>query len=240
MAHGTKRQLELLGCESLEINGLKDGVIIDLVDLVSSIQNVLKKVSAHSGARIKKVLVSINGNYINARSSFASFAFSDRANRHVTGSDINYLRRQARLLGLSVNDFLLHEFPQDYILDDQHTTARPLGLLARKVQLNSYLLSVDHSFYGNIITAIQQAGYEVVKAVFSGVASSLSVLSSEARERGVVLLDMARLLRAYFFSKMLFCVIIRLFVLPAMILRMISRVAWSCHGSLLRRLKNLL
>lgn len=190
LARGTRERMELLESETLSVRGLDRGIVKDLAGLVDCIGSILEKINVKTKTRSKKILISVNGNYISARNSFATLAFSERANRHVTHSDINYLRRQARLLGLHIDELLLHEFPQDYVLDDNHYTFNPLGLLARKIQLNSYLLSASHSFLGNITAAVNQAGYEVLETVFSGVASSLCVTTEEEKRKGIILIDM--------------------------------------------------
>ncbi len=116
-------------------------------------------------------------------------------------SDINYLRRQTRLLGIRIDETILHEFPQIYILDDSHSTVNPLGLLARKIKLDSYILSASHTLLGNIKTAVQQAGYETADVVYSGIASCLSVLSEEERKRGVLLIDFGACFTSLLFFK---------------------------------------
>lgn len=201
VAKGTRERLEPLGAETLPVRGIDKGAVEDLASFVDCIATILEKVSLKTKTKIKSVLVSVNGDCIVARSSFAAVAFSERTNRHVTATDINYLRRQARLLGLRIDELILHEFPQDYVLDDGHATASPLGLLARKVRLNSYLFSASYPFLGNINSAINQAGYGVAATVFSGIASSLSVLSIEEKKRGVILLDMGASFTTMLFFK---------------------------------------
>ncbi|MFH1621886.1 MAG: cell division protein FtsA [Candidatus Omnitrophota bacterium] len=195
------RRFNILGNEILPVKGLSRGVVKDLVSLTDCIQQVLGKIMKKANVNIKDISVSVNGEYINARSSFAAFALSERANRHISLSDINYLRRQARLLGAHIDESLLHEFPQDYILDGSHSTFKPVGLLARKIQLNSYLLSAPYTLLGNIKTAVRQAGYEVENMVYSGIASSYGVLSEKEKKEGVLLVDLGACFTSLLFFK---------------------------------------
>ena len=201
LARAEKQQLRLLASATLPVRGLSKGIVNDLASLVDCVQEILDKLNQEVGMKIKRVLISVNGDYINARSSFAAIALSERANRQISLSDINYLRRQARLLGVRIDETILHEFPQTYILDDDHSTFNPLGLLARKIKLNSYLLSASHTLLGNIKTAIQQAGYEVDGVSYSGVASSFSVLSDEEKKKGVLLVDLGACFTSLLFFK---------------------------------------
>ena len=193
--------LDLLANETLAVRGLSKGVVKDLASLTDCIQEILVKLNKDAGVKIKRVLASVNGDYVSACSSFAAVALSERANRQIALSDVNYLRRQARLLGVRMDETILHEFPQTYILDDTHSTFNPVGLLARKVKLNSYLLSVPHTLLGNIKTAVEQAGYDVEDVVYSGVASSFGVLSDEEKSKGVLLIDLGACFTSLLFFK---------------------------------------
>lgn len=201
LAKTQKQNIELLANECLPVCGISKGIVKDLVSLADCIQRILNRLSSKTGIKINQVLLSVNGGHISARNSFATIALSERDNCHISSADINYLRRQAKLLGLGIDEMLLHEFPQNYILDDSHNTFRPLGLLARKVRLNSYLLSASHTLIGNITTAVQQAGYEVLDTLFSGVSSSLSVISQEEKIKGVILVDLGACFSSLLFFK---------------------------------------
>jgi len=196
-----KQRFNILANEVLPVYGLSRGVVKDLASLADCIQKILNKLSKNAKTKIKHVLVSVNGEYINARSSFAAFAISERANRHINPSDIRYLRRQARLLGAHIDETLLHEFPQDYVLDGVHSTFHPLGLLARKIQLNSFLLSAPYTLLGNIRTAVLQSGYDVEELIYSGVACSFSVLSEKEKTKGVLLIDLGACFTSLLFFK---------------------------------------
>ncbi len=201
LARSDRQNVQILSNETVATRGLCKGVVKDLASLSDCIQEVLGKICKKSGVKIKRVLVSVNGDYISGRYSFAAFALSDRANRHISLTDVNYLRRQAQLLGAHIDETLLHEFPQDYILDGKHTTLNPVGLLARNIQLNSFILNASQALLGNIKTAVLQAGYEIDSVIYSGVASSFSVLSDEEMKRGVILIDLGACFTGLLFFK---------------------------------------
>jgi cell division protein FtsA len=199
LARVEKQRIHIIGNEILPVKGLSRGVVKDLAGLADCAQAVLDKLRKKT--KIKDIFVSVNGEYVSARASFAAFALSEGTNHHVSLSDIKYLRRQARLLGSRIDETLLHEFPQDYILDGAHSTFSPLGLLAKKIQLNSYLLSAPQALTGNIETALRQAGYEVQEIVYSGIASSFSVLSEQEKIKGVLLIDLGACFTSLLFFK---------------------------------------
>ncbi|MDD5006120.1 MAG: cell division protein FtsA [Candidatus Omnitrophica bacterium] len=201
LAKAEKQRINILATATSPVRGLSKGRVAELADLVDCIQQILDKLSSETGINIKSILISVNGDYIHARYSFAAVALSEIANRQISLADINYLRRQAKLLGVHMDETILHEFPQTYILDDDHSTFNPLGLLARKIKLNSYLLSASHTLLGNVKTAVQQAGYDIEDVLYSGVASGFSVLSAEEKEKGVLLIDLGACFTSLLFFK---------------------------------------
>jgi len=190
LAKSEKQRIEVLAVAVSAVSGFSKGAVNNLADLSDCLQKTLDKLSKETGLKVRRVLVSINGDYIRAYSAFATVALSERGNHQISLADMSYLRKQAKLLGMRIDETILHEFPQDYILDDAHSVVNPLGLLARKIKLDSYLLSASYNSLENIKTAVQQAGYEVADVIYSGVASGLGVLSDEERKEGSLLIDL--------------------------------------------------
>ncbi|MDD5292321.1 MAG: hypothetical protein PHY46_03990, partial [Candidatus Omnitrophica bacterium] len=201
LAKSDKRRIEVLATAVSAVSGLSKGVVNNLADLSDCIQQTLDKLNKETESKIKRVLVSINGDYVRAYPAFAMVALSERGNHQISLSDMDYLRKQTRLLGMRIDETILHEFPQGYILDDTHSVVNPLGLLARKIRLDSYILSASYASLENIKTAVQQSGYEVADIVYSGVASGLGVLSDEERKDGSLLIDFGACFTGLLFFK---------------------------------------
>lgn len=134
--------------------------------------------------------LSINGNYINARRSIAAIALSERGMRSITRRDIERLNLQARTLGLELDENLLHEYPQGYSIDKHNMTLNPLSLHGRKLEVDLLLICANTGYIENITKAVEQAGLDVTKVVFSGVSASEAVLSPQEKEKGTILIDM--------------------------------------------------
>lgn len=169
--------------------GIFKGVVNDLAALSDAMQQLLKKMEAKCNEKATQVALSINGHYINARHSSAAIALAERGTRSITRRDIEKLGLQARTLGLELNEYLLHEYPQRYAIDRQNTTLVPLGLHGRKLEMDLLLICADMGYLQNITKAVEQIGLDVVQLVFSGIAASEAVLSETEKEKGVVLVD---------------------------------------------------
>ena len=85
---------------------------------------------------------------------------------------------------------LLHAIPHDYRVDGQSGFADPIGMRGESVEAEVYLVTVRSSAIAHARKAIEKAGWHVGEFVLEPLASSLSVLSAEEREAGVVLVEL--------------------------------------------------
>lgn len=169
--------------------GIFKGVVNDLAALSDSVQQIFKKMSARTHEKATETALSVNGNYINTRNSIAAMAVSERGTRSITKRDVDKLNAQARILGLELDENLLHEYPQGYSVDRHNMTLNPLGLHGRRFEMDLLLISAHAGYIENIVKAVEQEGLDVTDVVFSAVAASEAVLSEEDREKGAILVD---------------------------------------------------
>lgn len=169
--------------------GIFKGVVNDLATLSESVSRLVKKMEARLGTKAVQVALSINGNYIQSRHSTTAIALSERGTRSISRRDIDRLNRQAKMLGLELDEHLLHEYPQGYSIDRHNMTLNPLGLHGRKFEVDLLLICAPAGYVDNIVKAVEQAGLDVVDVVFAGIAASTAVLSTEDKEKGAVFVD---------------------------------------------------
>jgi cell division protein FtsA len=193
-AAGNHEHLEDVVLESMPAKGIFKGVVNDLALLSDSIRQVAKRMEARRGQKISRLAVSINGNYIQARHSLAAIALAERGTRTITKRDIDRLNHQTRTLGLELDEHLLHEYPQGYSVDRHNMTLNPLGLHGRKLQEDLLLVSAPASYVENIVRAVEHAGCDVTRLVYSGIAAAQAVLSLGEKEKGAILIDVGETL----------------------------------------------
>jgi cell division protein FtsA len=84
---------------------------------------------------------------------------------------------------------ILHELPQYYLVDDVNTALNPLGLYGRKLAVHSMLIVTNINRVRNIINAINHAGYDVGHLNFSSYMASEILLTDQERQEGCILVD---------------------------------------------------
>lgn len=181
---------ELLGVYEEPTRGFKKSSISDLHDLSDSVHGVLKGLMKATGWRLKDIQLGIGGPLIECRYGKAAIPLVDKVSKVVTGADLKKVNKQACLLGVKIEEEILHDFPQHYLVDDINRALNPLGLYGRKLSVTSLLVLANVNLVSNIAKAVNRAGFEVSNVFFTSYACAEVSLSKEARQRGCLLVDM--------------------------------------------------
>ena len=134
-------QGELLGASEATVRGFKKSQVTDLGEFAESIQRILAELSKKAGVKLKDVQLGIGGHLVQSRFSKAVVPLVDKSNKVITNTDIKKVNKQARLLGIKMDEAVLHDFPQYYVIDDTNKVLNPAGLYGRKLMVASLLVA---------------------------------------------------------------------------------------------------
>ncbi|MDD3087403.1 MAG: cell division protein FtsA [Candidatus Omnitrophica bacterium] len=190
LAEIRKKKLANFFFESAPIKSVKEGAIVDSAGLTSSITKILKGLKNKSGINIKFVSVNISGQDIITKHSRAIIPLAERGNKIITLSDMHLVNEQARVLGSSLEDEIIHMIPLGYTIDSKSNIVNPLGLYSHRLEVDLYLLCAKVSSVQSLSRVINQSGYEIKDLSFSGIATSKAVFSPQFREGVSVLCDL--------------------------------------------------
>ncbi|MFH1201353.1 MAG: cell division protein FtsA [Candidatus Omnitrophota bacterium] len=154
-----------------------------------SIQNLLSSIKHKHNVEIEDLIVNLSGGFISSKYSRAAIPLSDRGARIINRRIVNRLSFQARNLCLDLEEGLLHEFPQEYIIDSKARLDNPLGRCARRLEVETLLISTQLKDMQNTTRLVSRAGYEIKDFVFSGLASGWAVCDKEDMVAGCAIID---------------------------------------------------
>ena len=175
--------------ETVPIKAIKRGVIVDSINLISSISRVLKNLKVKSGINIKFIHINISGFDIVTKHSRAIIPLTERGNKVITISDIEKVNEQARILGSNLEEEIIHQIPIAYTIDSNDNVSSPIGLYGHRLEVDLYLICGKLSFILSLTRAVNQAGYEIKDLFFSGIATSRAILNKEFKEGINILCD---------------------------------------------------
>ncbi len=169
--------------ETAECAAIKGGAVVDSVALVETVERLMKNMRGRCGVKVRHVLANISGKHISTRHSGAVIPLADRGNKVVTNSDAQRAIEQARILGSSIDEEILHYFPWRYGVDASNEVANPLGLYSHRLEVDLYLICARLSAVQTITHVINQAGFDVKNLTLSGLATAQAVFG-QARPKG--------------------------------------------------------
>ncbi|MFA5411011.1 MAG: cell division protein FtsA [Candidatus Omnitrophota bacterium] len=167
-----RNRITAIFSENALSRGIKEGTVIDSIELIASIGGLLKKLKAKSGINIRTVFSNISSHDMVARHSHAIIPLAERGNKVITLSDLNRVNQQARILGSSLEEEIIYQIPFSYKIDTKSDILNPLGLYSHKLEVDLYLICAKLSSVQTLSRVINQAGYELKGLLLSGLTAS--------------------------------------------------------------------
>ncbi|MDB5869303.1 MAG: cell division protein FtsA [Polaromonas sp.] len=178
-------ELKLAGLGIAASNGLKRGVVVNIDATVHSIQQALKEAELMADCKIGRVFTGITGSHIRGINSSGMVAVKDR---EVTQADVTRVIETAKAINISTDQRLLLVEPQEFVIDGQDVR-EPIGMSGMRLEAKVHIVTGAQSAAENIIKCVRRCGLEVDQLMLNPLASSLSVLTQDERELGVVMVD---------------------------------------------------
>jgi len=163
------------------VKGMRKGAVVDSIDLVGCISGILKNLKVKSGINIKVIYTNISGPEIITKHSRAIIPLAERGNKVIMQSDIDKANDQARILGSSLDEEIIHQIPASYVIDSRSNILNPLGLYSHRLEADLLLISAKLSLVQSLTQAVNQSGFEIKGLFFSGVATSEIVFNQELK-----------------------------------------------------------
>lgn len=183
------QEIEVLGIFQTPTQGFCNSTVSDLAELSECISSCITELTKRVNVKLQEVQLGINGGLVDARISNTMIPLMDRGHKVIASRDLKKVNEQAKLLGVKMEEEILHHLPQMYQIDDDSFAVNPLGLYGRKLGVNSLMLVSDINCTKNVIKAVNQAGYDVDNLFFSSYAAADVICDEEQKKKGTVLID---------------------------------------------------
>lgn len=184
-----RNRLVNIYCDNMPSKGVKNGVVVDSIDLIGVVSALLKRLRSKSGINIKYIYTNISGKDITTKHSHAVIPLAERGNKVITLSDIYKVNEQARILGSNLEEEIIHQIPSGYSIDSASSITNPLGLYSHRLETDLYLVCAELSSVQSLTRAINQAGFEIRRLLLSCVATSKVVFGDELKSGQNILCD---------------------------------------------------
>ena len=180
-------QINIVGIGESYSKGVDKGAVTDLDSVVMAIKKALKGAEEMADCQVSSVSLSISGAHIESLNESGTWAIYDN---EVKSYDVESVIHNARSIKLRDDQRLLHVIPQEYSIDSQSGINNPLGLSGIKLKADVHLITCHNDLVKNLEKAVERCNLNVDQLTFSGVASSVAILSEDEKKLGVCVVDM--------------------------------------------------
>lgn len=183
------KSAELLGVQENPSNGFPRSATSDLKILTEAIDQTISSLSKQVGIKLKDIQLGVGGEWIETRLSHAVIPLLDKGNKVVSSADLKRVNHQASLLGMKMDEDVIHDFAQSYSLDDQTVHLSPVGLYARAISVEMLLIIVNTIRLNHFVRAVLEAHLEVDNLFFTSYAAAEFSVDRQAKIDGCALID---------------------------------------------------
>ncbi len=179
--------LRILGVGQARTTGLRRGIVSDIEETTRSIKKAIEDAERMAGIKVAMIYAGIAGEHVRAMTSKGIVAVNGE---EISKADVDRANEVARAQPVPQDRELLHAIPQEYSVDKNQGIRDPIGMIGTRLETEMYLVTIGSSPAMNLRKSVERAGYRVRELVLEPLASSLSVLTEDEKELGVVLVEM--------------------------------------------------
>src|SRR4030042_1846966 len=180
-------QLRILGVGVEPSQGVRKGVVVDMVAASQAVVRSVEKAERTCGLEIDSALVSLAGSHV---SSVNSRGVVGVAGRMIDEGDIARAIDAAKAVNIPHNREIIHIIQRGYSIDGQEGIRKPLGMHGYRLEVETNIITASAASVENLRQCVGAAGVEVSQFVLNPLASAEVVLTETEREMGVVVCDM--------------------------------------------------
>ncbi len=169
--------------------GVRKGEIIDLENATVCAKSVLETAEEASNVSVGQVFVTVSGGHIRGLVNRGAIPVRDREGL-VSDDDVEEVMEVARAVSLPADREIIHTICRHFCVDDQSRVIKPEGMVGAKLSVDMLVLHGVRGLLRNTVRVVEQIPMEVQDVAFSGLCSSLSVLTVEQKTSGVVVIDL--------------------------------------------------
>ncbi len=167
--------------------GLSRGNVENMAKTTDAVRAALDRLESDAGVDIHSAYVGVTGahvSYENRRDPIRGVGTVGVITPEELAADIS-----SRSAGPGPNRQLVHAVPISYTVDGEEGIRNPVGMHSSSVEVDTHMITADRARLGKLTRAVQNAGIEVDALVMEPLASGLSVLTTEEREQGALMID---------------------------------------------------
>lgn len=182
------KSVNIIGVSSVDSKGVKKGQIVDIEEAVDSVIQSVEAAERMAGYNIDSAYINLSGAHLSAQNSQGVVAVSNPEGE-INTDDVGRVVEAASAVSLPSSREIVHVLPRDFVVDGEAGIKDPVGMSGVRLEVETHLITASSAALKNLKKAMHEVGIKVVEFVYSGLASSESVLTKTEKELGCVMID---------------------------------------------------
>ena len=183
-----ENKIHVVGASSIPSIGVRKGQIVNIDQVTETLISSVEAAERMAGYSLSKAFISIGGAHIASQNSHGIVAVAE-PEKEITHEDVRRVIEAARAISLPSSREIIHCLPRTYTVDGQEGIVDPIGMNGVRLEVETHIISSSKTAQRNLTKCVSEAGIDIDGLIFSGLATSESVLTNTEKELGVVLVD---------------------------------------------------
>ncbi len=180
--------INIIGAGTVQSSGVKKSEILSPEEIVPLVIKAVEKAEKNANVETTDVYIAIGGGHINS-SQASSVVNIVEGDETISKEHLKELSGKAKENAEERERAIIHCIPQDYKLDRQRGNQYPLGLQAARIEGAFHIVAADKTILENHGRIINESGFRIKDICFSIIACGNSVLDTDDKKNGVLIVD---------------------------------------------------
>ena len=186
--------INIIGTGISKSNGLNKGIVVNIHDTVKSINKAISKAEEMCDISIESAYIGITGENIKGINCSGAITISNSdyinpAGDTIEEKDVMKVLDHAQAINLSPERKILHILSQDFKVDEKSGIKNPIGLSGHRLESKVHLVTIARNIEKDLTTCLEKCEIDIDGFILEPLASSSSVLDSNEKKLGTVLID---------------------------------------------------
>ena len=181
--------LNVIGVGQARSRGVRKGEIVDAQLAEEDVRNAVVEAEQMADVEIRSVFLGVTGSHLRGFNNRGVHPVVS-ADREITEEDVQDAIKNAKVINLPAQNRILHAIRQHFYVDGHGGISNPVGMLGARLEVDVHVMHGNGNRLKNSIRTVKGLQLEVDDVVFNGVASSLALLTNEAKEIGALVIDL--------------------------------------------------
>jgi cell division protein FtsA len=185
---GADGALNIVGLGQARSRGVRKGEIADTSAAEEDIRQAIVEAEQMADVEIRSVYLGVTGGHLRGFNNRGVHHVAS-ADREIIEDDVQDVIRNAKTINLPADNHVIHAIRQHFLVNGQDGITDPVGMVGARVEVDVHVLHGNRNRLQNAIRTVKGLQLEVDDIVFTGLASSLALLTNEQKELGSLVID---------------------------------------------------